>query len=87
MTMTISLGRGRCGAKRSYLDVKISTVLWDVAPCRWVRRCQRFGGKRCICFQGGRVLYPENYGSMFLRNVGTYVPDYSASRQSSESPP
>jgi hypothetical protein len=39
-------------------------VFWDVTPCSFLAKYQRFGRSYCLHLQG------ENEGRMVLRNVG-----------------
>jgi hypothetical protein len=57
---------------------------WFLAPCRLVRRCQRFGKKRTVSIFGAEVAMlgsPEVGDSMFLRNAGIYLRVYMAKTQ------
>jgi hypothetical protein len=62
-----------------WTDAKLVTVSWDVTLWSPVEfHC--FGGICCLHVQGGRariLLFPENGGKIFLRNVGKYLPHYA----------
>jgi hypothetical protein len=55
------------------MNVQI-TVFWDVIPLSLVARYQCFRGTCCLHLQD-----PEGRGSTFLRNIGTWLPEYTAS--------
>jgi hypothetical protein len=48
-------------------------VFWDVAPCSLIEVYQRFRGTYCIHHHS-----PDDGGSKHLRNVGKFLPDYTA---------
>jgi hypothetical protein len=50
--------------------VSVEVTVWYVTPCSFVDRYQCFGGICCLHLQMGE----------FLRSIGTYLPNYTASR-------
>jgi hypothetical protein len=63
----------------------IMFLLWILAACRPVGKCERFRWTYCLCLQGWtgdagkwRGIYNAGFDSMFLRNVGNYRRVYTA---------
>jgi hypothetical protein len=50
------------------MQIKVE-FFWAVTPCSILVGRQRFGGPRCLYFQG-EVTGPQDGGSMDLWNVG-----------------
>jgi hypothetical protein len=57
------------------------TVMWYKTPCSLVNRHRRFGGTSSQRYPSQKVKSPEGGNSWLLRNVDTYLSDYTASNQ------
>jgi hypothetical protein len=70
----MSLAKGMIsGRVRDFFKI---TVFWGVKPCSLADIYQSLGGIHSFHLQG--FFYPEG-DSAFLRNVGKYIPEYTAS--------
>jgi hypothetical protein len=49
------------------------TVFWDVAPCSLIEIYRRYSGAYCLHHNRS-----DDEGSMYLWNVGKFLPDYMA---------
>jgi hypothetical protein len=64
---------------------EVATIFWGVMPCSLVHVRRLFGGSYyfllhcCSCWLLGLLLDHDDEGNMFLRNVGEFLPDYTAS--------
>ena len=51
-----------------------------MSPCSLVDRDQHYGEISSFHFKGIKVLYSEDGGNIFLRSVGTFLPNYTAAK-------
>jgi hypothetical protein len=64
--------------------MKHAFVFWNVIPCILAEAYRRFEGNCYLHFRGRRgkeyLFYFEDGGSKFVRNVGKFLTEHTASR-------
>jgi hypothetical protein len=73
--------------------LSVVTIFWNMTPWNLADFYQCFGGIYCYHHHGqilsevnnkiqtSITFYPEDVNSMFLRNVGRYLPHFTASQR------